>query len=233
MSKAHTGILAIALTLLPLSTVQAGEKVMYQDTIDNKPDVGVSAKAYLGDRMLEQRRGQWRECVIPKFEHRKGSVLVKADAPICKASPKSKNYTPSYQNWTTGKGAGIYDFALISGKNGSLEICLTTGIRHGCTEGKLASDYDTSPYFAYSQNSFQQTIEYSGRSGENLKFTYSEFSDGYARQAFTREFQVDISQDKVIAFKGAMIEIESATNSSITYKVVRNFQQLKIVFIQS
>lgn len=87
------------------------------------------------------------------------------------------------------------------------------------------SQIERSPYFVYSVNTFQQTIEYGGRSGDVLKFTYSEFTDGFVRQAFTRDFQVDLSQGKIAAYKGAVIEIEAATNSSITYRVVRNFQQ--------
>jgi hypothetical protein len=223
--KIGSTILAIFALVGAASSSFAGEKLMYQEITDNKPDVGVRTTVYLGDRMLEQRRGQWQECVIPKFEHRKGGILVKANAPICKSSPNSRSYTPSYVNYTIGAGAGIYDFDLISGKNNSLNICLTTGIRYGCSTGKLVSDYESFPYFVYTPNTFQQTIEYAGRSGEILKFTYSEFAEGFARQAFTREFQVDLIQGRVAAFRGAVIEIETATNSSITYKVVRNFQQ--------
>ncbi len=207
------------------TAAHAAPRVMYMEVTDNKPDVGASTTVYLGDRMLEQRRGEWRECFTPKFEHRKGSVLVKFGSPICKSALQAKNYTPSYQNWTTGGGAGIYDFILVSAPNDGMEICLTTGIKYGCTKGKFIKDYDVSPSFFYSVNSFQQTIEYAGRNGDVLKFTYSEFADGYARQSFTREFQVDLTQGKVAAYKGAIIEIESATNASITYKVVRNFQQ--------
>ena len=80
-------------------------------------------------------------------------------------------------------------------------------------------------YFIYSENTFQQSIEYAGRDGDNLRFTYSEFTDGFARQAFTREFQVDYSKGDVAAYKGAIIKIHDATNVNIVYEVIRNFQQ--------
>jgi hypothetical protein len=202
---------------------------MYQEITDNKPDVGVSTSVYMGDRMMEQRRGQYQECIVPKFDSTKSvnlgaaKVFVKKGIPLCKSSATAKNYTSPYVNWTPNFQ---YDFALKPGKGDSLDICITTmGIKSGCTKGKLKSDYETNPYFIYSTNSFQQTVEYAGRSGDILKFVYSEFADGYARQAFTREFQVDLSEGNVAAYKGAVIEIESATNASITYKVVRNFQQ--------
>lgn len=208
---------------------QAAEKVMYQEIQDNKPDVGVSTTVYLGDRMLEQRRGSYQDCIVPKFDSRQsasmgiGWVTVKSGVPVCKQTPSSKYYTPNYHNWMD---QSTFDFTFVRKKPNLFEICITQmGMKAGCTKGKTESDYETGPYFVYAFNSIQQVIEYAGRNGDNLKFTYSEFSDGYARQAFTREFQVDLTQGKVAAYKGAIIEIESATNSSITYKVVRNFQQ--------
>ena len=133
----------------------------------------------------------------------------------------SEKYTPKYNNYSAVSIKLNLDVILERDK-GLFNFCFELT---KCIKGVPESDFDIIPWFFYENKHFQQTIEYSGRSGDTLKFTYSEFSDGYARQAFTREFEVDISQDNVVAFKGAVIEIESATNSSITYKVVRNFQQ--------
>jgi hypothetical protein len=36
---------------------------------------------------------------------------------------------------------------------------------------------------------------------------------------------MDISQGNTVVFRGAIIEVEEASNTSITYRVVRNFQQ--------
>ena len=62
-----------------------------------------------------------------------------------------------------------------------------------------------------------------GGGGDILTFTYSEFTGGYARQAFTREFQVDLTEGNVAAFKGSIVEILEATNIKINYRVIRNF----------
>ena len=61
------------------------------------------------------------------------------------------------------------------------------------------------------------------RSGNNLKFAYSEFTDGFSKQSYSREFQVDLTDGNVVAYKGAVIEIVEATNVLIKYKVIRNF----------
>lgn len=73
-------------------------------------------------------------------------------------------------------------------------------------------------------DSFQQTLLYSGRVGNKISISYREFSNDRARPAFTNEAEYDISESKIIGYKGAMIEIISANNSSIKYKVLRNFR---------
>jgi hypothetical protein len=220
-----------ACLLMASGIAHASEKVMYQLVTDNKPDVGVSATVYLGDRMLEQRIGQWQECIVPKFSEEKkvamgmAAIFIKAGQPLCKKSQDSKDgyWSITYDAYVYYvKGGGGYRSPVkLKNKNKSIQPCISSA----CFKVRQPNDFENEPYFVYSENTFQQTIEYGGRSGDVLKFTYSEFTDGFARQAFTREFQVDLTQGKVAAYKGAIIEIESATNSSITYKVVRNFQQ--------
>lgn len=209
------------------SAAVAREKVLYQTVDDSMPEIGLSTTVYLGDRMLEQRTGQWQECIVPKFTEVKSfgfgtRGLVKSGEPLCKFSSDPKaEYTPyNYKNWfANGQWGGPFPLKFEN-KLGNCR--LYSGVKfdwHSCDQ------FESSPHFIIRENSFQQTIEYAGRNGDILKFTYSEFADKYARQAFTREFQVDLTQGKVAAYKGAIIEIESATNSSITYKVMRNFQQ--------
>ena len=73
------------------------------------------------------------------------------------------------------------------------------------------------------ESSMQRTIEYAGINGNLVKFIYSEFKDGMARDAFTREFTIDLSVDNVAGYRGAVFEVLKATNSTIDYKVIRNF----------
>lgn len=234
MSLKSLSFLVVVLTSTVSSpAIFARDVVMYQQVTDNKPDIGINTTVYLGDRMLQQRRGQYQECIVPKFDYQKsmnlgmGKFVVKAGQPICKKTRESKNYTPNYINWVGGSRVELtYDVALKKEGDSLLNICIASmGTKSGCTKDKTSNDYESEPYFLYNVSSLQQTIEYAGRNGTVLKFIYSEFQDGYARQAFTREFQADLNEGNIVAYKGAIIEIESATNASIIYKVVRNFQQ--------
>ena len=70
---------------------------------------------------------------------------------------------------------------------------------------------------------FRQEFIYNGKVGNSLKFIYREFTDDYARPAFMQELQYDISESKLIGFKGLRITIIDVNNTSITYKVLNHF----------
>jgi hypothetical protein len=73
------------------------------------------------------------------------------------------------------------------------------------------------------RNSFQQTLIYSGRVGNKINVSYREFSNNTARPAFNNDVEYDLSSSNTIGYKGALIEVIKADNSSITYKLIRNF----------
>jgi hypothetical protein len=85
------------------------------------------------------------------------------------------------------------------------------------------NNFKESKSYVYEDNKLQRTIEYSGKSGDVLRFLYSEYKYGMAREAFTREFQIDLNEGSVGAYKGVLFEVIDATNTSIKYKVIRNF----------
>jgi hypothetical protein len=226
--KGEDRLKKFTILLLALSSQLYGsEKTLYEEVIYNKPDLGDATEVYLGDRMLSQQVGAWKECITPKNTFLKKSMgwvyTYKGGEPICKTKVKDKYYLPTYIN-----AVGFDQDQLMSvrwkkkGNKSSLCGC-NMGFCGGCAK-KLSEDaVEEGETFVYRENSWQQTIEYAGRSGDILKFAYSEFSDGWARQAFTREFQVDLSEGNIAAYKGAIIEIAEATNVQIKYKVIRNF----------
>jgi len=186
----------------------------------------------LGDRMLLQRTGQFESCVVPLFDDERRAnlgmarVTVRRGIPLCQRSEAERNLIPPYPNWNVGTSSeATYDFVLRD-REGIRQLCLRVlGVTSTCFAARPPADFQVGPHFVTAPNAAQQSIEYSGRNGSTLRFTYSESIDGQARDAFTREFQMDVSQGNTVAFRGAIIEVEEASNTSITYRVVRNFQQ--------
>ena len=74
-----------------------------------------------------------------------------------------------------------------------------------------------------SQDSFQQTLLYSGRVGNKINVSYREFSSSMARPAFNNDVEYDLDDSNIIGYKGALIEVLDADNQSITYKLIKNF----------
>lgn len=74
-----------------------------------------------------------------------------------------------------------------------------------------------------SQDGFQQTLIYNGKVGNKINIGYREFNNDIARPAFSNNVEYDLSESKIIRYKGAELEIIKATNQFIQYKVFRNF----------
>ena len=95
------------LTILPLIligfTSSVFSKTLYEEITYNKPNLNEVTEVYLGDRMLIQQVGEWKECITPTKTFTKKQLggwnfLYKADEPICKIKPEDKDYRAQYQN---------------------------------------------------------------------------------------------------------------------------------------
>lgn len=72
---------------------------------------------------------------------------------------------------------------------------------------------------------FQRTLIYSGRVGDTVRITYRESSNGVARPAFANDVEYDLSESRIIGYQGAELEIIDATNRSIRYVLLKNFNE--------
>lgn len=200
---------------------------LYETFTYNKPDTNTKTEVYLGDRMMEQAEGSYKVCVVPKNTKvitRMGtSVEYRANEPICKQTEKARRYSVGYDNLSR-RGSSFQRVPVKVKKTRSgvqLTIC------PGCV-GKATYPQNeieiSDGLFVYSENTFQQSIEYTGKTGDKLNFTYAETYKDMARAPYTRNFEIDFSEGDVAAFKGAIIKIHKATNVSIIYSVIRNFQ---------
>jgi hypothetical protein len=89
-----------------------------------------------------------------------------------------------------------------------------------CASG---ASYSKSKKTIESINTFQQSLIYSGRVGTRIKLGYREFSGNRARPAFNNDVDYDLTESTVIGYKGARLEVLEATNESIRFKLISNF----------
>lgn len=131
-----------------------------------------------------------------------------------------------------GKDAGAVQKAILSDPWEAIElsdngtrICVVTVFHAALC--RRAVGVKRVKYLALSDNSFQQTLIYSGKIGSSIKVGYREFSNDLARPAFNNDVEYDLKTSSVIGYKGARIEVLKATNETITYRVISNFNRAK------
>ena len=132
------------------------------------------------------------------------AALVSAMLGGCSISPEKITRYPEKGNVATaGVGESIYTYDK---------------------KGKVFVDYMNGK--ATNQtNSVKQEIIYSGLSKGELKITYREYMNDYARASFFQDATYDYSPpaSTMISFKGAQVEILDANNTQVKYKVLKGF----------
>jgi hypothetical protein len=73
-----------------------------------------------------------------------------------------------------------------------------------------------------SQDFVRKELLYSGKSANTIKVSYREFRGGFAAPAFSQNLEYDLNESKTINFQKFTLEVLSATNQAITYKVVKD-----------
>ena len=69
--------------------------------------------------------------------------------------------------------------------------------------------------------SFRKELVYTGISQNVVSILYREFKDDYARPAYSQDLKYDLSESKVVGFRGSRFEIIKATNQGLTYKTLK------------
>ncbi len=190
----------------------------------NDPDVGKVVTARVGDSLL-----------------RKG-LMVEEQALVVTAPVNETMYQiPAGTYKQVGADAKRWYYA-VAGSGGAVTwnsfladvpraLAVSKGDSRGelCVIGGMASNpcyrafWEQRTVLSAQANSFQQTLIYSGRVGDKINIGYREFSNDMARPAFNNDVEYDLSQSKTIGYKGAEVEVLEATNSSITYRVLKPF----------
>lgn len=118
--------------------------------------------------------------------------------------------------------AGLADpWKSILAKKNSQILCVVTAFNATSCGSDINFEHRKKPMLTH--DSFQQTLIYSGKVGNKINIGYREFSGSIARPAFNNNVEYDLSDSKVIGYKGAQLEIIEATNQYIKYRVIKNF----------
>lgn len=213
----NIGIISLSILLLSACASKIDYSAFEKVTV---PPIEQEAVAYLGERMILEGRGYFTDSInIPGFDAY--ATDFRADTYYrIPGTDKFKAYNESVTN-NNGYGSPLNTQNWITYKPEKNEICV--GLMTCYSASEMGAVYSSEKVFYAQANSFQQLIEYNGKSGSTLKFTYREFKDGMARGSFTTDFTIDLNDGNTFGYKGARFEVIDANNSQIKYKILKTF----------
>lgn len=220
----------IFLSLLSF-VLTACSTVKYNYVVETKqisyPDLNVVTKTFIGDDMVRQGTVASRDVIyFPQTTVVSRGVDFTIHAgEYPKVGEDQKYLFFGLNELNSGVTVGKSTFADIpvgirtSKKDNDLCIVTVSGGSICKSDASFSYQKKNVTY----QNAFQQILIYNGKVGNKINIGYKEFNNDFARPAFSNNVEYDLSESKVIRYKGAKLEIIKATNQFIEYKVYSNF----------
>lgn len=217
-AKLLLGIVAL------LGGCASGPAINFMDV--SYPPLNEENKAYLGDRLMMQGRGFRTDAV--EVSAIKGKFATIGAGQYCRIPDTDEYYslvgnTIVLLNFVGGVRNATNKFTYKKATN---EVCVDD-FWAGCFDSSFGSIRHRASVICSDPNSYQQIVEYNGKAGRVLNFTYREISGGNVRAPYTTNFTMDEREGNIITYKGAQLKVLRATNQIIEYMVLRNFNEAR------
>jgi len=193
----------------------------------SEPPLGTTQISNVGDVLLRQGKYKEHEAI---YLPTKGDISWAYDLFPGYYLKHGEDESAEFYLPGSGEDAGKVDKAALAdpwksvmAKKGTKTLCVVTVFNAtSCGDNVI---FERTKKAILTQDSFQQTLIYSGKVGNKINIGYREFSSNLARPAFNNNVEYDLSESKVIGYKGAQLEVLEATNQYIKYRVIKNFNQ--------
>jgi len=188
------------------------------------PSLNTESTASLGDRLLVQATGFYANSVV--LGSAEGIQTRISAGKYCQFKNDSDLFYSLHDKaveMINGYGITVNYQNHIKYDKQKNEVCASM---FSCYSASEINIMYTSNDLCVTKNSFQQVIEYNGKSNGVLNFTYREFTQDMVRASFTTNFTMDLSEGNIIGYKGAQFKVISATNRSINYMIISNFNSV-------
>lgn len=221
-------VLACILSMSIVGCATVSYNYVPQTALQGSPPVGETRTVAIGDPLLTQGVMTMYD-IIKVAQPTKVSIIIVEPGNYRKVGTDGRfEFYETYDGPKSGKfGGSSGEFRTIAIRidtvtgdtcfigNNTYEMCSNPAVKMPFTR---ATEAVLSPI------ELQQTLLYNGKVGNKLNIGYREFKGDLARPAFSNEVEYDLSESRVIGYKGASLEVLDATNRSITYKVISNFR---------
>jgi hypothetical protein len=194
------------------------------------PELNVVTTTYIGDDMVRQGNTKIMDAIsfpvvtqVNRFWH--SYIIDAGDYPKLGEDKNHLFFAAKSIN-----GNAIVKSLSVPAPPIGIRVSKDSSKNEVCISFPAGTDFcESNKQFTYkkvsvtSQDGFQQTLIYNGKVGNKINIGYREFNNDMARPAFSNNAEYDLSRSKIIRYKGAVIEIQQATNQYIKYKVISNF----------
>ena len=227
----RTTLLALPVCLLLSACATPKANYIPKTEQISRPPLNTEVTVSVGDEMLRQGVYTEREAIRVTQPIKMGGFASFTIFPgvLLKVGEDAKRefFEPSLD----GEGARIEKCALcdpwksvsLNKKTGDIGVITVFNVEVDTKpQGIMRTTHNVA-----SDKSFQQTLIYSGKVGTRIRIGYREFANDIARPAFSNDAEYDLNESRIIGYKGARIEVIEATNQSIRYVVLQNFNSAK------
>lgn len=191
-----------------------------------KPSIDELATAYLGNQIFVQGVATEQEAIhIAKDTKIVGYTIGAGYYPKRGDNGIMTQYAindPS-QGAGTVKNTRLSDpaDALLIRKADTDNLCVLTVFNtvSSCKRGI----HKITNWVKISDKNFRQVLIYNGKVGNKINIAYQEFHDNSNRPSVHSNVEYDLSQINQIGYKEALVEVVSADNQRIQYRVIRGF----------
>ncbi len=115
-------------------------------------------------------------------------------------------------------GGGIY---VTDSAPQKTEIYVISGDGRPWSHARDGIPFTKSFYQQRDELSLKKELVYTGISQNVVSILYREFKEDIARPAFSQDLKYDLSESKIVGYRGARFEIIKATNQGLTYKTLK------------
>lgn len=190
------------------------------------PEVGSVVEARLGEPLLDQGQRIEEDVLYVTSEFNPARYVVRPGKFIKIGEDEEYEFykqdvIEGFSIYTGGGSSASSSASLRINKANGDACILRAGDLTICSSD---AQYRKEKDHRFTSSNFRKTLIYSGRVGNKIRLSYREFSNGMARNAFTNEVEYDLSRGSEIGYSTAEIEVISATNTLIKYRVISNFE---------
>jgi len=222
------------LSALLLTACVTADRIETPVTEIDKPAVNEMAMAELGDPILEKGRYRVADAIILSSttgwnETPLLGLRVMIPQGVLVARLRDEKYTYYYSSRTMAHDPIIgIDLpyanaaALRVGNEGTddvMGVSMPSGATHALD---VVPDLEKTQVTLLDATGYRRQIVYGGRSGDTLRFQYRETARSDQPQA-NQDLEWNLSDGKVVTFRGARIEVVDATNTRLNYRVLSSF----------